>query len=227
MTAPAWPQVMVTGHRPQHLTAAEDWVRAELDRLAVKLRDLHGLTTGITGMALGADMWWAQSLHLAEVPYVAHIPFPQQPDRWRRYNPQAVAEWERLRELAADEVVYGDLVGLAEHARKRVVVRLLHERNDGMLTGRLRGRQVCAPADAVVAVWCPSKLNGGTYSAVVKAHWVGLPVVHVNPDAGTVTMPTPARLARLLFPAEPLPFDAALGQPSACPQPQTLTQTRV
>ncbi|MFG1846740.1 hypothetical protein [Micromonospora carbonacea] len=197
MTASVWPSVMVTGHRPQHLAAGtEDWVRGELDRLAVKLRDHHGLTTGITGMALGADMWWAQSLHLAEVPYAAHIPFPQQPDPWRRSNPQAVAEWERLRAHADREVVYGDLAGLAEHARKRVVVRLLHKRNDGLL----------AASNAVVAVWCPSKLDGGTYSALTKAHRAGLPVIHINPEARTVTLPSRTGLARLLCPTAPEPL---------------------
>jgi hypothetical protein len=229
VTAPVWSTVMATGHRVRDVPRdAHDWVRDQLDRVAGKLRTERGMKRGYTGMALFTDMLWADALHRSQVSFTAHIPFPQQPDPWRRHNPQAVAEWERLRELAADEVVYGDLTGLAEHARKRVAVRLLHERNDGMLTGRLRGRQVCAPADAVVAVWCPSKLTGGTYSAVTKAHAVGLPVIHINPDAGTVTMPTPARLARLLHPGtpEPLPFDAALGQRSDCHPPQTLTQTR-
>ncbi|MFF0822368.1 hypothetical protein ACFYUR_18560 [Micromonospora haikouensis] len=197
MTGPVWPMVMVTGHRPQHLSDdAVDWVRGELDRIAVKLRDHHGLTCGATGMALGADMWWAQSLHLAEVAYTAHIPFPEQPDPWRRRNPEAVAEWERLRELADREVVYGTLAGLAERARKRVAVSLLHKRNDGMLVA----------SNAVVAVWCPSKRDGGTYSAVSKAHQLGLPVIHINPEARTVTMPSRVRLARLLNPTAPEPL---------------------
>ncbi|MFG2046163.1 hypothetical protein ACGFIW_01865 [Micromonospora sp. NPDC048935] len=198
MTAPVWPTVMVTGHRPQHLRpeSLHDWVRRELDRLALKLRDVHGMTCGISGMALGADLWWADAVHRAGVPFVAHIPFPQQPDPWRRRNPQAVAEWHRLRALAAEVVPYGDLAGLAEHARKRVVVRLLHERNDGML----------AAADACLAVWCPSKRDGGTFSAVEKAHRMRLPMILVNPEARTVTMPSPARLDHLLYPNRPQPL---------------------
>ncbi|QKW15353.1 hypothetical protein [Verrucosispora sp. NA02020] len=199
MTAPVWSTVTVTGHRPQDIPGtAHGWVRAELARVAVKLRDGHGMTTGITGMALGSDMWWADALHRAGVPFVAHIPFPQQPDPWRRRNPEAVTEWHRLRGLADRdrEVVYGDLAGLAEHARKRVVGRLLHERNDGMLRA----------SDAVVAVWRPDKRDGGTYSALVKAHRAGLPVVHINPLARTVTVPSAARLAALLHPGKPQPL---------------------
>lgn len=204
MTAPVWPQVMVTGHRPHHLpVGAPAWVRGELDRIAVKLRDGHGMTAGITGMALGADLLWAASLHRAGVPYVAHIPFPEQSDPWRRNNPQAVAEWERLRGLADREVVYGSLAGLTEHTRKRVAVSLLHKRNDGMLAATV------AAGGAVVAVWCPSKTNGGTYSAVDKAHRLRLPVVLVNPEARTTTVPSRTRLAHLLNPTAPEPLNPA------------------
>lgn len=217
MTAPLWPQVMVTGLRPQDIPEdAHGWVRGELARVAAKLRDEHSMTTGITGMALGSDLWWADALHRAGVPFAAHIPFPQQPGPWTRHAPEAVAEWQRLRNLAASEVVYGDLAGLAEHARKRVVVRLLHERNDGMLRA----------ADAVVGVWRPGKRDGGTYSALVKAHRAGLPVVHINPLGRTVTVPSAARLGALLYPGQPAPlFDPVLGQPTADHSPQTLTQT--
>ncbi|MFI1194061.1 hypothetical protein ACH4T9_12500 [Micromonospora sp. NPDC020750] len=198
MSAPVWPQVMVTGHRPHHLpVGAPASVRGELDRIAVKLRDGHGMTAGITGMALGADLLWAASLHRAQVSYIAHIPFPEQPDPWRRNNPHAVTEWERLRGLADREVVYGTLAGLAERARKGAAVKLLHRRNDGMLAAVVSAR------GAVVAVWCPSKLNGGTHSALQKAHRLGLPVIHINPEARTTTVPSRARLSHLLHPTAP------------------------
>ncbi|MEV1013748.1 MULTISPECIES: hypothetical protein [unclassified Micromonospora] len=201
MTAPVWPTVMVTGHRPQDIPDdAHGWVRERLDAAAVWLRDERGMTTGITGMALGSDMWWADSLHRAAVPFVAHIPFPQQADPWRKSNPQAVAEWHRLRALAADVVPYGDLAGLAVHARKRVAVSLLHKRNDGMLAAT-------AEADgAVLAVWRPSKRGGGTFSAVKKAHQLRLPVILINPEARTTSLPSPDRLADLLYPNRPQPL---------------------
>ncbi|MEV5819268.1 hypothetical protein AB0L22_08845 [Micromonospora haikouensis] len=201
MTAPVWGTVMVTGHRPKDIPRdTHGWVRDKLALGVAWLRDERGMTIGVTGMALGVDMWWADALARAGMPFVAHIPYPQQPDPWRR-NPQAVAEWERLRALADRdrEVVYGDLAGLAEHARKRVAVKLLHRRNDGML-------DAVTPDGAVVAAWCPSKRDGGTYSAVSKAHQRRLPVIHINPEARTVTVPSRARLAHLLNPTAPEPL---------------------
>lgn len=57
-----FPRVALTGHRPQGLSpSARDWVPLELERLAVKLRDQHGMRVGISGMALGSDIWWAQA----------------------------------------------------------------------------------------------------------------------------------------------------------------------
>jgi hypothetical protein len=204
VTAPVWPTVMVTGHRPQHLPRpAQEWVHDQLDRITVKLRDHHGTTTGRSGFARGPDLWWANRLHHNRVLFEAHIPFPQQPKPWMRDFPQDVAEWELLRSLAAREFVYGDLGQVEPADRRRHAVRLLHQRNDGMLTGRALGRQVGPPADAVVAVWRTDKRNGGTYSALLKAHGAGLPVVHVNPAARTVTVPSSARLWMLLRPDRP------------------------
>lgn len=66
MTTLVWPAAMVTGHRPKDLPEpVAGWVRGELARLVRKLRDEHGMTRGITGMALGVDQWWARAL-LAE-----------------------------------------------------------------------------------------------------------------------------------------------------------------
>jgi hypothetical protein len=208
VTAPLWPTVMVTGHRPQHLTPADaDWIPEQLDQITVKLRDQYGTTHGITGMALGVDTWWAESLHLAEIPYTAHIPFPQQPDPWREYNPEAVAVWERLRALAANETVYGDLDGLTGDARKRRAVALLHKRNAGMV----------AAASAVVAVWQPSKREGGTYAALKLAHQRGMPVVLVDVTARSVTVPDPGQLARRLHPDRPTTLPPPQGNPSRSP----------
>ena len=168
-----WPAVSATGHRPQHLTpAAQEWVRGELQRIVVKLRDEHGMTTGISGMALGTDMWWAAHLVGAGVDLWAHIPFPQQADPWRLADR---AEWERLLRVAKKVTTYG---GYYE-------VKTLHARNDGMLKA----------SDLVVAVHDPAKTTGGTASAVRKATAAGLPIIHVNPAARTVTLRTAHQLA--------------------------------
>lgn len=161
-----WPTVMVTGHRPQHLSPdVRPWVRAELNRLAVKLRDEHGMAVGISGMAIGSDLWWADALVANGIPLWAHVPFPQQPDRWRADD---VAEWNRLLRVAKKLTTYGGYYD----------VKFLHDRNDGMI-------RVSA---ACVAVLLPGKADGGTASAVRKATAHGMPIIHVNPEARTTTL---------------------------------------
>ncbi len=59
---------------------------------------------------------------------------------------------------------------------------------------------------AVLAVWKPSKRDGGTFSALKKAHQLRLPVILINPEAQTTTMPSPDRLADLLYPNRPQPL---------------------
>ncbi|GAA0494937.1 hypothetical protein Ade02nite_19460 [Paractinoplanes deccanensis] len=157
---------MVTGHRIQHLTPdMRPWVRAELARLAVKLRDEHGMTAGICGMAIGADLWWADAVVRAGLRLEAHVPFPQQPNKWRDEDR---AEWSRLLGLAAQTVTYGDGYD----------VRLLHRRNEGMI-------RACS---AAVAVFDTRKSAGGTASAVRKLIRAGVPVVHVDPVGQRTTL---------------------------------------
>jgi uncharacterized phage-like protein YoqJ len=164
--APQWTTVSATGHRPQHLSTAEgQWVRTELAHVVQKLRDAHAMETGISGMAIGADMWWAEELLSAGVRLWAHVPFPQQPDRW---PPAERARWRRLLDQAAQVTTYGDAYDVC----------LLHERNDGML----------AYSQAVVAVWKRSKTTGGTASAFRKARRRGLPIVHLDPERRTVSL---------------------------------------
>lgn len=166
MMAPSWDVVAATAHRPQHYTPAETvWVQRELPRVTVKLRDRYGMTTGVSGMAVGGDMWWAAELVEAGVDLWAHVPFPQQPDLWTRATR---AEWRRLVDLAREVTVYGD----------HYDPDLFHARNDGML----------AVAQAVLAIWKPSKRGGGTVSAVGKAMKRGLPIVHMNPEDRTVRL---------------------------------------
>ncbi len=171
--AVTWLKVMVTGHRPQHLHPnARPWVRAELDRLAVKLRDGHGATVGISGMAIGADLWWADASVRAGLLLHAHVPFPQQPDKWRDEDK---VEWRRLLGLAVSTTTYGSGYD----------VRLLHKRNDGMI----------AACSLAVAVHDPRKTEGGTASAVRKLIGLDIPVIHVNPEARMTTLRMPGRQA--------------------------------
>lgn len=162
MTGESWPAVCATAHR--HLPeGSHSWVRDELGRVARKLRDEHGTRVGISGMAIGGDLYWAQAVLNAGLDLHAYVPFPQQPDRWPAH---AKATWQRLLDRAT----------VVHYTADHYDVRFLHERNDEMIDASV----------AVVAVWDPTKLTGGTASAVRKATTAGRPIVLINPAARTV-----------------------------------------
>lgn len=167
-----FPRVALTGHRPQGLSpSARAWVPLELERLAVKLRDQHGMRVGISGMALGSDIWWAQATVFAWLDLWAFIPFPQQAERW---TPADVALWNEMRSRAAAEVVIAP-----EYS-----VQALFARNEAMLND----------ADLVIAVWNPSSTGGGTTATVQSAVNRGLPIIHLDPDRQTTTLLAPGRM---------------------------------
>lgn len=169
------PRVMVTGHRPQNLPPeSHDWVKLELERLAVKLRDEHGMRYGISGMALGADIWWALAVKYAWVDLWAFIPFPQQIDRWQ---PQDIALWWEMRSRAAHEVMIA-----SEYS-----TQALFQRNEAMLEN----------ADLVIAVWNPWSTPGhgnGTTATVESAVNRNLPIIHLDPTTQTTKMVAPGRM---------------------------------
>ncbi|WP_051407386.1 SLOG family protein [Nocardia sp. CNY236] len=150
-----WTRVAVTGHRP-HDIEQPSWVRDELDRLAVKLRDQHATQVALTGLAIGSDTWWAQSAIAAELRLWGYQPFPGQGAKWtseqRNENAQILEHLDRL-------VVVAD----------RYENRFYADRNQ-LLIG---------DADAVIAVRDPEKRRGGTVSAL-RAYCPGMPVITVN-----------------------------------------------
>lgn len=167
-----FPRVMVTGHRPQGIPAeSHEWVKFELERLAVKLRDQNGMQYGISGMALGSDIWWAQATVFAWLELWAYIPFPQQAERW---EPADVALWQEMCGRAAHRIV------TAEHYS----VQALFQRNEAMLQD----------SDLVIAVFDPTSTKGGTLATVQSATRRMLPILHVNPVTQSTMMLAPGRM---------------------------------
>lgn len=163
-----WPRVAVTGHRSLEPSEAA-FAQAELARLAGKLRDRHGTTTAISGMALGADTWWAEAAVDAGLVLWAYIPFEAQADRW----PEADRErWAGLRSRATREVVLGVDYDVA----------LLHARNSLMVRD----------AELVVAVVDPARAKSGTASTMAKAGRAGKPLVVVDVTAKRTRIVWPA-----------------------------------
>lgn len=167
-----FPRAMVTGHRPQKLPAESlGWVELELERLAIKLRDQHRTEVGISGMALGADIWWAKAVKFAWLDLWAFIPFPTQAERWQ---PEQQALWQEMCGRAAHRIV------IAEHYS----VDAFMQRNTAMVED----------SDLVIAVFDVSQGASGTADTVRKAYAKGLPIIHVNPITQTTSFLTPGRM---------------------------------
>lgn len=154
-----WTIVAATGHRaglPNDLIDRLDrrrpgtiaGIRWHLRRLACVLRDEHGTTVGLSGMARGVDLWWAQAILEAGLILGAHIPCPQQADPW---SPDVRAAWRNLCDAADPEYSH---IYAPEYDKS-----VLRQRNEGMI----------GAADALVAVWDPGERRGGTWSAVCYA----------------------------------------------------------
>src|SRR2546430_1810984 len=136
-----WEIVCGTGHRELADDGGEDWARDQLTRCAGWLRDRAGTRVGISGMARGFDLWWADAIVTAGLELWAYIPFEEQTTRWNRADR---AEWQRLREAAAQVRVVGNLpADLPAKQRSGAVNGLLKGRNTAMLRA----------AGAVVALW--------------------------------------------------------------------------
>jgi hypothetical protein len=130
---------------------------------AVSVTGHRDLTDAATGMALGADteFGWA-ALH-AGLQLHAHIPFPEQADRWPAEDQ---ATYRRLLERCTTKTVYGP----------RYDPRWFFARNQSLIDF------AAEHAGVLVAVWNPARHSGGTFDAVQRAAGV-VPVIHLNPSA--------------------------------------------
>lgn len=153
-----WPRAAVTGHRPDAFTPDQvTWVKDELTRLAVKLRDAHGTHVAISGAAQGADTWWAHAATTARLDVWAYVPFTAQAATW---EPSAQQRWTELLERSTRTLILGEAYD----------VRLFHARNDYMIRD----------ANVIIAVHDPAKTTGGTASTMTKAASAGKPTIMVD-----------------------------------------------
>ncbi len=188
-----WRMVCGTGHRELNPEIyGEDiwsWVRGELERVAVKLRDQQATTGVISGMARGFDLELFEAVQ-ATAGLAAHAcsPFPQQADRW------PVAQRRRWRcaiDHAASVHFVGTLAAVPARRRSAVANRLLYERNDEMLLA-------AADAGGAVVVLYDRARNhhSGTHDTFEKAlgnrrvrgRRLCLPIVYLDPVARNVRM---------------------------------------
>ena len=175
-----WTRMAGTGHR-ELIDGDPDWVAEQLPKAAVWLRDTAGTRVGISGLALGFDLDWAEAILEAGLTLWVAIPFEQQAARWKAADQ---ARWNRIRAAATRERVIGHIAAdLEPRYRSAAVNRLLFKRNTTMLDF----------GQAVLTVWEPGRLDGGTAGALLEAAKRQIPGVHLDPVTRRVNFHLPAR----------------------------------
>ena len=158
------PTLGVTGFRPKKMPWGYDSecqaaveTRKELGKIMEQAYN-DGFRDFISGMALGADTWFAiETLYLPEARLHCYIPFRGQEHQW---DPEEQDEYhDLLRE--AYEVKY-----FAKGYSKRAYLD--------------RDMAVVDNSDLIVAIW-DGKTTGGTQYTVEYARKVGVPVKIVDP----------------------------------------------
>lgn len=153
-------RVAVTGHRPQHLSLEDGyWIQDEFARLIQKVQP----TIGISGMALGADTWWATEILHAKIPLHAYVPFPSQHEKWRFDDKNYY--WQLLEQATYVKTICPEF---------------------SMAAYDIRNRAMVDNCDLLIAAW-NGKRNGGTYNAVQYAEANEVDIVYVDPGQRTTT----------------------------------------
>jgi ribA/ribD-fused uncharacterized protein len=166
-----WTRVMVTGHRDKFLTGPQkEWINTQLSRIAEKLVNDYGTKVAIHGGANGADLAWANTASAANLELWAYLPFPQQTKGW---NQSQIEDWERVTTLT----FFGGLSTYTRYLDKEYSVAALHRRNEWMLRD----------ADAVIAIYDPTKTTGGTVETLKKVGTT-LPVIRLDIKNEKVTI---------------------------------------
>lgn len=174
-----WTRVAGTAHRELRNGDAL-WVADQLPRAAAWLRDNTGTRIGISGLALGGDMDWAEAVLAAGMDLWVAIPYIEQAARWSVENK---TRWARLRAAATRERIVGEFpADLPAQQRSGAANRLLHKRNVHMLD----------VAVAVLTIWEPGRLDGGTAAALRHADKRRMPGVHLDPVNRVVHFELPA-----------------------------------
>jgi uncharacterized phage-like protein YoqJ len=152
-----WVRVCCTGHRPGGIPArTRPWVIEELDRVAAKLAAEHGTRIAISGLAIGADLWWAQAARRAGLKVWGYSPCDDQDRHWTE-------DWKVQRR---DVIAHAARVATLSPS---FTGRVLQDRNTWMLRD----------ADALVAVVDPRRRRGGTVDALRKAR-DDMPIIHID-----------------------------------------------
>lgn len=145
-----------TGHRPEKLGGYTADVDSRLCALALKHVKLMHPTEVISGMALGWDMAIARAALVANVPFVAAVPFHGQELRWP----------------VASQIMYRQLLDAAS------LIEFVSPGSYEPWKMAARNRWMVNRADHVLALWDRGE-DGGTAHCVAYANKKKLPVTNV------------------------------------------------
>lgn len=137
-----------TGHRPEDCEP-ESWVRTKARvKLQYPTKQNQQVTTFITGMAAGFDLWAADEARKLGIEVIAAVP-------WKTHKASIPKEFHEL----YDEILeYATKVHYLSDSTTFPGKYIYHKRNEWMVDN----------ADAVMAYW-NGKESGGTYACVKYA----------------------------------------------------------
>lgn len=147
-----------TGHRPSYCPCKYKDVHPWLNKLKEDVGQAfvdNGVTTVISGMAIGWDTWIAQVALDMGIPVHAYVPFKGQGSKWPTSSRR---EYERIIEASA-EVLY-----ISESYSNEAFLK--------------RDRAMVDAADEVYALLNPLTTSGGTFYTVKYTEGVGKPIKH-------------------------------------------------
>jgi len=153
--------VAITGHRPQAIggfnlpNPTYNHICQQLVKLLLELKPEHCLT----GMALGADQYFAAVCIKLKLPYTACLPFEGQESAWPADSQKA---YRLLRKLASKEVIVSS--GGYSAAKMQV-----------------RNQYLVDNCDKLIAVFNPTNNSGGTYNCITYAKSVNRDIIYIDP----------------------------------------------
>ena len=156
-------KIMITGHRPVSLggySADNSKAQRIKKELTVLLNNLNEIVpvTGLTGMAIGTDQYFARACLDLGIPYIAYVPFEGQENVWPT---PAREEYSYLLSQSIDVIK----VSPGNYTPKKM---------------KLRNKALADDADIAVAVWNGKKI-GGTYHCVSYLREQGkVPIIFIE-----------------------------------------------